>query len=74
MTLGADLERRRLRHQVQRLEVVLKALCDREALRSAEGRVPVPLTQAIEGFRAERRRLRRRLDELERKGASRIRA
>lgn len=62
-TIGVELERVRLEHRARRVEFAI------EALRGiADARAPQPpppaLTQAIEDFRQELARLRRRIAEL----------
>jgi hypothetical protein len=64
-TIGAQLERSRLRHREQRIQQVLNALHDRAIYRDeTEGGAPGPLCHAIADFGVELRQVRSRLLEL----------
>lgn len=59
--LGLRLERDRLEHRARRLQEAILALEARRRYRHERGSVPVPLVQAIDGFRQELRRTEQRL-------------
>lgn len=61
--LATQLERVRLAHRIARLRTVVAALEERRSLR--EGATPLPLIQALRGFRDELRAAERRLDTLD---------
>jgi|tagenome__1003787_1003787.scaffolds.fasta_scaffold18109149_1 hypothetical protein len=62
MTIGHDLERRRLVHRADRMEAVIFELQRRARFHAdRHGDVPAPLRQAIGDFRIELRDLRRRI-------------
>jgi hypothetical protein len=62
MTIGQDLELRRLRHRAERMEAVIAELQHRARSHAARhGAVPPPLRQALGDFRVELRLLRRKI-------------
>ena len=64
ITIGSELERDRLAHRINRMELVLRALKDRATLRSEGGDVPAPLREAIRDFSTELHALRGRFAEM----------
>lgn len=64
--LGLRLERDRLEHRARRLEEAILALEARREYRHSRGSVPLPLVQAIIGFREELRQTEQRLRTLSR--------
>jgi hypothetical protein len=64
-TIGAQLERSRLRHREQRIQQVLDALQDRAVYRhETEGGAPGPLRHAIADFAVELGEVRSRLAQI----------
>lgn len=63
--LAAQLERDRLAHRIARLRTVVAALDERRRFRDGQGAIPLPLIQAIKGFRRELREAERRLAALD---------
>ena len=62
MSLARDLERLRLEERARRMEAVIRELRARARHREARsGEVPVPLREAIDGFREELAGIDRRL-------------
>ncbi len=63
VTIGADLEQRRLAHRAVRLQRALEALRDRAVYRRAsDGQVPTPLRDAIADFSSQLNAIEHRLD------------
>jgi hypothetical protein len=62
LSIAQDLELRRLTHRADRMQAVVEELQRRARFHAARhGAVPAPLRQAIDDFRVELRRLRRRI-------------
>jgi hypothetical protein len=61
VTLGGDLERRRLEHRTKRLRLVIAVLRERTTTSSRARAISPGLQQAITDFSAELARVRRRL-------------